>query len=148
MNRSATLARSVLLALCVGSCLTLACSDEEDANNGGSSGSSGRGGEAGEPDKGGSNQGGKPSNGGSSGKAGNDSGEAGEPSTGGMPTEPGAGGEGGGNAPASFVDFVHDLVENRTSDTGRPATVDRDFSEERDDHGHYLTGNDAFADLY
>jgi hypothetical protein len=145
MKEPVMLARNLVFAICIGSCLTLACDDDGDGV-GGSSGSSG---EAGASDQAGTNQGGKSgsSNGGSAGKAGGPSGDAGEPNVGGTPTQPGTGGGGGDGGPESFVDFVHGLVNDQTSDTEEPAATDRQFSEEQDDHGHYLTPDDAFEDL-
>jgi hypothetical protein len=142
-------ARSLLLTLCLGSCLTIACGDDDD-DIGGTSGNGGTSTEAGSPAKGGSGgKAGSSSSGGNAGKAGGPVGEAGEPNPGmgGTPTEPGAGGS-GGEVPTTFVDFVHDLVQNQTSDTASPASTDRPFTENRDDHGHYLTPDAAFADLF
>lgn len=142
-------ARNLLLTLCLGSCLTIACGDEDD-DVGGTSGKGGTNAEAGAPDNGGKGgKGGQTSNGGNAGKAGGPMGEAGEPNPGmgGQPTNPGVGGA-GGEVDVSFVDFVHDLVQNKTSDSGQPAPADRQFSESQDDHGHYLTPSDAFGDLF
>jgi hypothetical protein len=140
-------ARNLLLTICVGSCLTLACGDDDDDATGNVGGTHTEAGAPDVPAKGGT--GGSPSIGGSAGKAGNPSGEAGEPNPGmgGRPPEPGSGG-GGGDGDASFVGFVHDLVRDHTSDTESPASVDRQFREEQDDHDHYLTPSDAFADLF
>ncbi|HYQ15437.1 MAG TPA: hypothetical protein VEQ58_06765 [Polyangiaceae bacterium] len=151
MKAGDLLARPLLLALCVSSCLAVACGgDDDDAG-----GPNGNAGEAGAPDKGGSSQGGSSgsnANGATAGKAGSKNGEAGEPtggttSTGGSTTNPGGGGA-GGEPPATFVDFVHDLVENHTTDTDAPAQAVQSFSEEKDDHGHYLTPDGAFDDLF
>jgi len=147
MKSRTMLARNLLLAACFGACFTLACGDDDDSGPPG-----GESGEAGQAGRGGSGQAGKggdtPSAG-TAGKAGGPAGQGGEPSpgTGGMPTEPGAAG-GGGDAPETFVGFVHDLVQNRTSDVERPVTAERQFTEERDERGHYLTPRDAFDDLF
>ncbi len=145
-------ARNLLWMLCIGSCLTIACGDDDD-DTGAGGGSGGTPAEAGAPGKAGtagaSSDGGK---GGEAGTAGAPVGEAGEPGepnpgVGGAFGEPGAGGA-GGQQDGSFVDFVHDLVRDQTSDAALPSSADRQFREERDARGHYLTPNDAFDDLF
>lgn len=142
-------ARNLLLTICIGSCLTLACGDDDDA----AVASGGTHAEAGAPDeagKGGNDaKAGSSSSGGDAGKGGSTSGEGGEPDPGmgGHMPDLGVGG-GGAHADDSFAEFVHDLVKNQTSDTAQPATTDRAFSEEQDEHQHYLTPAAAFTDLF
>ena len=155
MKAADMLGRNLLLALCISSCLSVACTGDDEEGSGGSSGNAG---EAGAPDQGGSNRGGSNqggsggsnANGASAGKAGSAVGEAGEPS-GGTGPGPGPGPDGGGaggESPATFVEFVHDLVQHQTSDNNQPTRVEQQFSETRDDHGHYQTPDSAFNDLF
>ena len=139
-------ARNLLLTVCAASCLGIACGGDDDDSPPGNVGDAG---EAGAPSAGSSQGGsaGKGASGSSAGKAGSPVGEAGEPSGGMPPVMPGAAGM-GGESPTGFVDFVHDLLENHTSDAELPARTDQQFTEARDDHGHYQTPDAAFEDLF
>ena len=136
-------ARHLLLAVCVTSCLAVACGDDDDSSPGGKSGAAGEAGAAGKAGGGGS-----PTNGGtdSKGGEGNPVGDAGEPGAAGMMNQ-GAQAGAGGAAPSGFVAFVHELVENQTLETNQPAPTDQQFAEPQDDHGHYLVPESAFDDL-
>lgn len=136
------LARQLLFAACLASCFAIACGDDDDDSSpDGRSGSSGSSGKAG--------TGGSAMTAGAAGKGGSQN-MAGEPGLAGMPGEPmgGAGGV-GPEPPLGFVDFVHDLIESETADDNQPSSVsDRQFSEPRDEHEHYLAPANAFDDLF
>ena len=139
-------ARHLLLAVCVTSCLVVACGDDDDSSPGGKGDAAGEAGAAGKAGGGGS-----PTNGGTDSKGGggegNPVGAAGEPGAAGMMNQ-GAQAGAGGAAPSDFVAFVHDLVENQTLETNQPAPTDQQFTEPQDDHGHYLVPESAFDDLF
>jgi hypothetical protein len=137
------LARQVLFLACLAACFAIACGDHDSSPNG-RSGSSGSSGEAGSTGSGGS-----ATTAGTAGKGGSQN-MAGEPGLAGMPGEPlgGAGGV-GPETPLAFIDFVHELIESETADDSQPSSVaDKQFSEPRDDHEHYLAPASAFDDLF
>lgn len=138
-------ASQVLFAVCLASCFAIACGDDDDDSTpNGTSGSSGSSGKAGNTASGGSAM-----TAGTAGKGGSQN-MAGEQGVAGMPGEPmgGAGGD-GSEKPLGFVDFVHDLIESETADDNQPHNVsEKQFSEPRDDHEHYLAPANAFDDLF
>lgn len=119
-------ARYVFFGACLVSCLAVACGDDEDNVGPGKAGSSGSAGEAGD----------------------SGTGATGNVGQGGAGAGTGDGGV-GGEAALGFTDFVHDLVENETTDDGTPASVNgRTFPDPTDDHGHYLVPATDFDDLF
>ncbi len=136
-------ARHLLVAVCVTSCLATACGDDDSKpGKGGAAGQAGAAGEAGKAGSGGS-----PTNGGTDSSPGGDGNPVGQAGGPGAAGNPGGLGGAGGEAPSGFVEFVHDLVENHTSETNQPAATNQQFTEPQDDHGHYLAPASAFDDL-